>query len=249
MPAYQLAQVVSEQLRIGRVLPLGGPSDGSWITERAAADALRAAVGSPAGVRWGTLRLSLADPESAPRPEVPAPPSALPPGPLRIEAGFAAYADRPLPAVAELLRGALLDAAERELGLVVSAVDLRADDLLEAGDAERTDRVTAAGTSGTPTTPPKAREGATQDGPEGIAAVARAVPGVARLTPTLGARPARLAEGHAFVQLTTLAGHRAVEVARAVRAAVTAAAPSALTVSVLVTGVEGDFSRSARPAG
>ncbi|WP_407553782.1 hypothetical protein QOM21_28100 [Streptomyces sp. Pv4-95] len=249
MPAYQLAQAVSEQLRMGRVLPLGGPSDGAWITERAAADALRAAVGSPAGARWGTPRLSLADPGSAPHPEVPAPPSALPPGPLRIEADFAAYADRPLTAVAELLRAALVDAAERELGLVVSAVDLRADDILEADDTERTDRAAPARTSGAPVTPQKARSGATQDGPEGIAAVARAVPGVARLAPVLGTRPVRLADGHAFVQLTTVAGHRALEVARAVRVAVTAAAPAARTVAVLVTAVEGNFSGGARPVG
>ncbi len=91
-------------------------------------------------------------------------------------------------------------------------------------------------------TPQKARAGATQDGPEGIAAVARGVPGVARLAPVLGARPVRLADGHAFVQLTTVAGHRALEVARAVRAAVTAAAPAARTVAVLVTAVEGNFS-------
>lgn len=135
MAANQVAQSVRTQLGIGRVLPLGGPADGSWITEQAAAGALRAAAGTPAGVRIGTLRLSVADPGQAPEPVVPAPPSALPPGPLRIEADFAAVADRPLPAVADEVRTALLEAAVRELGLVVGVVDLQVSALLEAGEA------------------------------------------------------------------------------------------------------------------
>src|SRR5947207_13617277 len=66
--ANPLGPAVRRQLGIGRVLPLGGPADGSWITERAAAGALRAAVGAPAGLHLGSLRLTVADPGAAPAP-------------------------------------------------------------------------------------------------------------------------------------------------------------------------------------
>lgn len=261
-----LARTARQQFGTGRILPLGGPADGSWITERAAADALRAAVALLAGVRVGALRLSVADPGSAPRPAVPAPPSALPPGPLRITADFAATADRPLPATAARLRTALLDAAERELGLLVAAVDLRADGLLEPDEqdephepgephgpdeASRAGQPEAAGPAapGTTAAPPDTadtpgpaadgRTGATREGPDALAAAALAAPGVARLAAALGApsRPVRLADGHALLQLATAAGHRPLDVARAVRAAVVAVEPGPETVAVLVTAV------------
>ncbi|MEV0374268.1 hypothetical protein AB0I10_31450 [Streptomyces sp. NPDC050636] len=244
MAANQLAQTVRQQLGIGRVLPLGGPADGAWITEQAATEVLRTAVGSRTGVRVGTLRLSVAEPDDAPEPAVPAPPSALPPGPLRIEADFAAVADRPLPAIADGLRAALLTASDRELGLVVSTVDLRVSGLLEAdeaGEAAVSPPTPATPTADrTPTVAPDGRTGSTQASPEGAAAAALAVPGVARLAPALGglSRPVRLAEGHALIQLATTAGHRTLDVTGAVRAAVTAALPAPLTVAVLVTAVE-----------
>lgn len=242
MAANQLAQAVRQQLGIGRVLPLGGPADGSWITERAATGALRAAVGTPAGVRLGGLRLSVADPGHAPEPAVPAPPSALPPGPLRIEADFAAVADRPLPALADQVRAALLEAAVQELGLVVSVVDLRVSELLDTGEEA------AAAPRAPRTEPPEASPvpdegtGATQEGPAGVAAVARGVAGVARLAAALGgpSRPVRLTDGHALVQLAVAAGHRALDVAHAVREAVAAAPSAPSTVAVLVTAVERD---------
>ncbi|WP_432074301.1 hypothetical protein [Streptomyces wuyuanensis] len=70
-----------------------------------------------------------------------------------------------------------------------------------------------------------------------IAAAAAAVPGVARLTGTLGAA-VRVEEAGVRVECATASGHRPVEVARAVRAAVTAALPSPLPVTVLVTEVD-----------
>ncbi|MGW3012656.1 hypothetical protein ACWC9R_28000 [Streptomyces sp. NPDC001219] len=239
MAVNQLARTVRAQLGIGRVLPLGGPADGSWITEQAAAGALRTASGTPAGVRVGTLRLSVADPDNAPEPAVPAPPSALPPGPLRIEAEFAAVADRPLPTLADEVRAALLEASVRELGLVVGVVDLRVGGLLETEEATAD---TASPRSASPgDVPPAAEErtGATQEGAAGIAAVARGVAGVVRLAPVLGgSRPVRLTEGHALIQLATAPGYRALDVACAVRRAVAAAPPVASTVAVLVTAVE-----------
>ncbi|MCR8576210.1 hypothetical protein [Streptomyces sp. Isolate_219] len=243
MTVNHLAQTVRTQLGIGRVLPLGGPADGSWITEQAAAGALRAAAGTPAGVRFGTLRLSVADPGHAPEPTVPAPPSALPPGPLRIEADFAAVADRPLPVLADQVRAALLEASIRELGLVVGVVDLRVSGLLEAD--ETTTGTASARSAPQEEVPPGApvtgeRTGATQDGAAGIAAVTRGVEGVARLAPVLGgpSRPVRLTDGHALIQLAIAPGHRALDVACAVRRAVVAAPPVTSTVAVLVTAVE-----------
>ncbi|GES34483.1 hypothetical protein AB0G60_33125 [Streptomyces angustmyceticus] len=237
MAANQLAQSVRAQLGIGRVLPLGGPADGSWITERAAAGALRAAARTPAGVRIGTLRLSVADPGHATEPAVPAPPSALPPGPLRIEADFAAVAGRPLPAVADQVRTALLEASVQELGLVVGVVDLRVSALLAEDEA--------APPPAAPTEEPAApaaddRSGATQEGPAGITAVAREVPGVARLAPALGgrSRAVRRTDGHVLIQLATAPGHRALDVSCAVRRAVAATPAAPSTVAVLVTAVE-----------
>ncbi|MFI9049962.1 hypothetical protein [Streptomyces sp. NPDC053427] len=233
MAVNPLASAVRHQLDIGRVLPLGGPADGSWITERAAVAALRAAVGAPAGARLGALRLAVADPGGTPEPAVPPPPSALPPGPLRLTADFAAPADRPLPDTADRLRAALLEASDRELGLVVGPVDLRVSGLLEAAGlpAAPAPPETGGASAGRTESP--------QDGPERIAAVARGVPGVARLAPALGgrARPVRLHDGHALIQLATAPGHRALDVARAVRAAVAAAPPAPESVAVLVTAV------------
>ncbi|MFF8368208.1 hypothetical protein ACF05W_05150 [Streptomyces lydicus] len=250
MAGNQLAHTVRRQLGIGRLLPLGGPADGSWIAERAAVGVLRTAAGLPAGVRLGPLRLSLADPAQVAEPAVPAPPSALPAGPLRIEAEFAAVADRPLPALADQVRTALLEAAFQQLGLVVGVVDLRVSELLEAGEGGQR---TAAGPPGgaAPPEPPghpagphgPAADGSTgipQDGPAGIAAVALAVPGVARLAPVLGgrSRPVRPADGHVLIELAVEAGYRALDVAHAVREAVAAAPPRPSTVAVLVTDVE-----------
>ncbi|MFI9260799.1 hypothetical protein ACIGT4_24320 [Streptomyces sioyaensis] len=242
MTANQWAQAVRTQLGIGRVLPLGGPADGSWITEQAAAGVLRTAAGTPPGVRLGSLRLSVADPDRAPEPAVPAPPSALPPGPLRIEADFAAAGDRPLPTVADQVRAALLEASVRELGLVVAMVDLQVSGLLDADEAGAPQAPPAAPSGGPPAAPvAEERSGATQDGAAGIAAVVLDVAGVARLAPVLGSsRPVRLTDGHALIQLATAPGHRALDVSAAVRQAVAAAPPTVSTVAVLVTAVEQD---------
>ncbi|PBC81692.1 hypothetical protein BX261_1573 [Streptomyces sp. 2321.6] len=199
MAANQWAQAVRVQLGIGRVLPLGGPGDGAWITEQAAAGALRAAAGTPAGVHLGSLRLSVAD----------------------------------------QVRTALLEAAVRELGLVVGVVDLQVSELLEEGEAPSPP---PAGRAQEPPAPPAADEGsgATPEGPAGIPAVARGVPGVARLAPVLGgaSRAVRCTDGHVLIQLATAPGYRALDVSSAVRRAVAAAPAAPSTVAVLVTAVE-----------
>ncbi|MGP3981532.1 hypothetical protein [Streptomyces sp. KR80] len=138
-------EAVRQQLSLGRLLPLGGPADGAWITEHAASGALRRAVAGLGGVRLDRVRISLAPAEagaatSAPHETpaeaaVPPPASALPPEPLRIEADCAASTRLPLPEAAEELRGALFGAAAHALGLRVSLVDVRVTDLLPEAPA------------------------------------------------------------------------------------------------------------------
>ncbi|RRQ89096.1 nucleopolyhedrovirus P10 family protein [Streptomyces griseofuscus] len=229
-------QVVRHHVGLGRMLPLGRPEDGAWIAEDAAGAVLRgaAADGLP-GVRLGALRIGLADPQRVAEPVVPAPPSALPPGALRVTADFAATAVEPLPATAERVRELLATAAAERLGLVVTEVDLRITELLEPDGRLVEVR---------PPRPPAARE--TTDLSELRAAeAALAVPGVVRLTgPGRAVRieertdgTAALAHRHVRVDLAADATHRTVEVARRVRAVVRDALEDRPTVAVLVTSV------------
>ncbi|MGV9453235.1 nucleopolyhedrovirus P10 family protein [Streptomyces sp. NPDC003635] len=242
MTADGWARAVRRQLGLGRLVPLGGPRDGAWITDEAAAGALRRAAHEREGVRLGALRIALADPERAPEPVVPPPPSALPPGALRVSADFAATAVEPLPAAAERLRATLADAAAQRLGLMVAEVDLRVTALLD-------DSAEAATAEPASAEPPSAGEPA--DGDESRAArAALGVPGVAGLTGSLGGlgRPVHIEERqveaalptrHVRLEVAVAADHRAVDVARAVRAAVAQALPDHPTVAVLVTAVVG----------
>ncbi|MGX1370984.1 hypothetical protein RKD19_006343 [Streptomyces canus] len=238
MTAEQWARTVRHQLGLGRLLPLGGPRDGAWISEEAALGVLRAAVADLPGVRLGAVRIGPALPEEAHEPAVPSPPSALPPGPLRLGAEFEATPAEPLPATAERLRTVLAGAAAGRLGLELGEVDLRVTALLEE-EAERSSVQVAE--------PPRAAEAGAGD--ETLAALAAlAVPGVARLTGVLG-RPVHIEDRptgdgslprrHVRVELAVGADRRTVDVAREVRAAVGAALPDAPTVAVLVTAVGG----------
>ena len=143
MTADGWTKAVREQLGLGRVLPLGGPHDGAWITESAARAALRRAAESLPGLSLGRLRISSVDSGGKQSEDaggyghetaVPPPPSALPPGPLRVTADLAAMAGpaaEPLPATAARLRQALFTAAADRLGLTVAEVDLRVTHLVE----------------------------------------------------------------------------------------------------------------------
>ncbi|MFD5256211.1 nucleopolyhedrovirus P10 family protein [Streptomyces bobili] len=245
MTADRWTRVVREQLGMGRLLPLGEPRDGAWISEEAAQEVLRRAARELPGVRLGVLRIAVADPGRAHEPAVPAPPSALPPGPLRVTAEFAAVASAPLPTTASRLRTALAVAAAERLGLVVAEVDLRVTALLDqAPEEERPEEVRPEPDSGRRSRP----AGAAREGDEARAAeAALAVPGVSALTDVLG-RAVRLEERqvegtaalprpHARVEIAVRAGHRALEVAREVRSAVSDALPDQPTVAVLVTAV------------
>ncbi|MER5983457.1 hypothetical protein [Streptomyces sp. NPDC001787] len=234
---------VRQRLGLGRLLPLGGPADGAWIAERAAASVLRSAAAGPGAV-LGRLRIGAADPDGPGRdtagagPETdapppgshaspsheapPAPPSALASGPLRIEAEFSASADRPLPDTARTLRAALLSAASARLGLVVGEVDLRVTALLEDGAPDRV------------SVPADEVRAATADG--AAADAAAGVPGVVALTRELGSAVHTGAD-HLRVEVATAGDHRALDVARAVRTAVAAAVEGHPPVAVLVTAV------------
>ncbi|MEV7739433.1 nucleopolyhedrovirus P10 family protein [Streptomyces sp. NPDC088921] len=235
MTAEQWARTVRHQLGLGRLLPLGGPRDGVWISEEVAQGVLRAAVQDLPDVRLGGVRIGLADPEDTHEPAVPPPPSALPPGPLRVTAEFEATPARPLPVTAERLRTALAGAALL-LGLELGEVDLRVTALVDE-DAEPS-----------PVRQPELpRAVAAGPGDEALAAgAALTVPGVDRLTGLLG-RPVHIGDRetgdgslprrHVRVELAVGAGHRALDVAREVRAAVGEVLPDRPTVAVLVTAV------------
>lgn len=244
MTAERWTSAVRRQLGLGRLLPLGEAEDGAWIAERAAEAVLRRAVGQgEPGVRLDRVRIALADPEAAGEPAVPPPPSALPPGPLRLTVEFAARASaaEPLPSTGARLRAVLAEAARERIGLALAEVDLRVTDLLDtepepqraadapddAGDAE-------------PVPAPAGSDEAR------IAAAALAVPGVSRLTGTFG-RPVHLTESpgtaalprrHARVNLATRADHRAVDVTRTVRTTISSMLPDHLTVAVLITSID-----------
>ncbi|MFE9022226.1 hypothetical protein ACFYNL_27190 [Streptomyces sp. NPDC007808] len=251
------AQAVRHPFGQGRLLPLGGPADGTWITEQAAVQALRRAANEISGVRLESLRIGPAPLDSVSEPAVRPPASALPPGPLRIEAAFSASLGEPLPETADQLRSRLLDAATRRLGLATVTADLRVTDVHEvpqtgakawtvARSMTPTPQSTAAATtaaalSSLPVTGAGSRRGPVGD----LADVATRVPGVGGLTAVLGSRPVKM-EDHADppgrrveVHLAVAPGHHPLEVARAVRTAVADAAandaPGPVTVAVLIT--------------
>ncbi|RLV65754.1 hypothetical protein STAN_1275 [Streptomyces sp. CBMAI 2042] len=166
----------------------------------------------------------------------PAPPSGLPPGPLRIEAEFRAAGDRPLPDSADALRAALVTAAAARLGLEIAEVDLRVTALL---DDAAPDQVTDPADAPSPPAPAPVAKASTKaeaeaEGPAGEAAAA--VPGVVSLTRVLGGA-VHTAQDHIRVEVATAGDHRALDVARSVRTAVSAATADRLPVSVLVTDV------------
>ncbi|MFF7979456.1 nucleopolyhedrovirus P10 family protein [Streptomyces sp. NPDC007901] len=230
MTADRWAEAVRHPLGFGRLLPLGGPHDGAWLAETAADGVLRRAAGEVPGVRLGALRIAPADPTDVREPAVPPPPGAVPPGPLRLSADFAATATEPLPTTAAALRRALAAATDR-LGLAVTEVDLRVTDLLDEDTAEPADV--------RPPRPPSVRESADPDGAR-VTAAALTVPGVDRVTGALSREihfDAALPRRHVRVEVALANGLRAVEVARQVRTTVSEALDDQPTVAVLVTSV------------
>lgn len=263
------APTMRQQIGRGRLLPLGGPEDGAWITESAVGEVLSRAAHEASGARLGTVRVRLADPETAAEPSVPAPWTALPPGPLRIESEFSAPAGKPLPGSAEQLRQALFTAAHERLGLVTAAIDLHVTDLLDdpalaaATTPPRPLPSADAGTGASHVATPGPLQRSPGQSPVRVLAarladVASAVPGVTSLatvsTPPIPhtaerpAHPVRIRDSseppgrHVQIELATDETHRCLDVALAVRTAVTTAAtadaPGPVTVAVIVTATE-----------
>lgn len=244
-------QAGRHQLGLGRLLPLGGPDDGTWITEEAAVRVLGRAAAEIPGVWLDSLRVGSAPLEPVSEPAVRPPAGALPPGPLRIEAAFTASLRQPLSETADQLRSTLLTAAAEGLGLAAVTADLRVTDLHEGPETGVKSRTAARAVGSEPeaaatrSSPPVTGTGSMQ-GPVGeLADVATGVPGVARLTAVLGSRPVRMEDHddppgrHIEVHLAVAPGHHPLEIARAVRDAVAAAAttdaPGPVTTAVLIT--------------
>ncbi|WP_436740266.1 nucleopolyhedrovirus P10 family protein [Streptomyces sp. BBFR102] len=203
---------------------------------------LRRSADAVPGVRLGTLRVGPVDGAPTEEPGVPPPPSALWPGPLRIGAEFAATRLEPFPALADRLRAALADAAADRLGLRVTEVDLRITGVDQPDEPPEQPSPAA-----DPSDAPAEDRPAGEDTPEHRAAsTALAVPGVARLGGAFGGRtgavrmdhPAPGRPAHVRLELVVSPGHRPLEVARAVRHAVTEALPDRPSVAVLVTALD-----------
>ncbi|MFH8577877.1 hypothetical protein [Streptomyces zaomyceticus] len=216
---------VRDRLAPGRLLPLGTAAEGAWITERTVRDVLGRSAEAVRGVVPGALRIGPAyrdpasDTEAEPETEEA---GAAGTGAVLVRASFAAVAGRPLPELTEELRAALIAAAEDGIGLVVTAVDLHVTALLDtapAGPAE-------------PAAPPPGPTSPATDDPLALAALG--VTGVAGVTDTLGTPVRRSADG-VRVEVAVTAGTRPLDVARAVRATVTAAAPEGTAVTVVVS--------------
>ncbi|MFD0155005.1 hypothetical protein ACFVID_37090, partial [Streptomyces sp. NPDC127132] len=198
---------VRARLAPGRLLPLGAPEDGAWITERAARTVLDGAAAAVRGAVPGELRVG---PDTEAGPDTGRDAGSAE-GALRISVGFGAVAGRPLPELAAELRAALLAAAEDGLGLVVAAVDLRVTELHDAAPENPV-----------PATPPPGRPSPATDDPVALAALR--VEGVAGVTDALGPPVRRDSDG-VRVELAVTAGHRPLDVARAARSAGSAGGP------------------------
>lgn len=184
-----LLSAVRRQLGLGRLLPLWHDGAwGAWLTERAARAALVAAVAvAVPGARLDALRLGLAgEPSGASSEEpsgqstadgVPAPPGALPAGPLRVTAEIAAFPTLPLTDLAERVRATLAEVATERLGLPVAAVDVAVTELL----AEPPE---PAGPGREPPSPPDAL-GSGGPGADAVAEAVTAVDGVGGLSAVL----------------------------------------------------------------
>ncbi|MFI0510380.1 Asp23/Gls24 family envelope stress response protein [Streptomyces sp. WSLK1-5] len=122
----RIMDVVRMELRPGRPLPLGEPVEDLWIMEVVAARTLRAAAETVTGVRAGSCRLVQVGPDGRNAAD-----GTLAGVGVRLD--IHAPADAPLPELAAQVRERVWEAADRELGLVVAAVDIRVTDLVPAG--------------------------------------------------------------------------------------------------------------------
>lgn len=114
---HRIMDVVRLELRPGRPVPLGEPVEDLWIMEAVAARTLRAAAETVPGVRAGSCRLldHGADGSGAA---------------VGVRLDIHAPAGTPLVPLTDRVRERVWEAADRELGMVIAAVDIRVTDLV-----------------------------------------------------------------------------------------------------------------------
>lgn len=110
--------VVRLELRPGRTLALGEMDEDAWIYEAVAARTFRAAAERVPGVRAGSCRIS---PQPAP------PPGGRAPACVRIEVTLRMTADLQL--AADRIRRHIAEAAEQDLGMQITSIDVVITDL------------------------------------------------------------------------------------------------------------------------
>ncbi|MEU5769068.1 Asp23/Gls24 family envelope stress response protein [Streptomyces asoensis] len=131
----RIMDVVRLELRPGRPVPLGGPAEDLWIMEAVAARTLRAAAETVPGVRAGSCRLLPPDADGPTAEPVPPDGAGAAVG-VRLD--IHAPAGAPLLPLTERVRERVREAADRELGMPLAAVDIRVTDLVpvSAGDGQ-----------------------------------------------------------------------------------------------------------------
>ncbi|WP_445515547.1 hypothetical protein [Streptomyces sp. NEAU-174] len=127
--ADRVMRAVRAEVRLGRMLPLDDPTRELRMAETAAAKVLRRAADRVPGVRAASCRLTPAEGSTR----------------VTIAMTLAITLDRPLPGRAAEVRRAVAHAAEHELGLAVSTIDLRIVSVLEPLKPLRPLRPTASG--------------------------------------------------------------------------------------------------------
>lgn len=128
----RVMDVVRTELRPGPLVPLAGPEDdgpqspggtahgdGDWISEAAAARVLRAAAERERGVAAGSCRI-----RPLASPDLPVRVPHLPREPLRVRIEIAVDPVAHLPDTAERVRRRVAEAADREIGIGVAAIDV-----------------------------------------------------------------------------------------------------------------------------
>ncbi|MER5972697.1 hypothetical protein ABT112_23695 [Streptomyces sp. NPDC002055] len=113
--AERVMTAVRAETRLGRMLPLGAPTEDLRIAETEAARVLRRAADSVPGARAVSCRLTTTDDG----------------GRIRVVLTLAVGLDRPLDERAAQVRRAVVRTADRALGLALADVDLKIVDTLE----------------------------------------------------------------------------------------------------------------------
>ncbi|MBL1110374.1 Asp23/Gls24 family envelope stress response protein [Streptomyces sp. 5-8] len=141
--AHGVMNIVRSEARLGRLLPLADPVLDLRIAESAAAKVLRQAADNVPGVRAAACRLAPADNSDAA-------------DGVAVALTLAASLDRPLPERTDEVRRAVIHAAERTIGLHVTAVDIT---VIEALDPPHTPDPPSPGSA-----PPETRDGRPRHG-------------------------------------------------------------------------------------